>query len=511
MTPISTSRLRAGPPAVEPGTDRTLEWLVDNAATYHVLIESIRRARESIWISQLAFDVDCRVYGVAGDDGDGVLLIDELIEAAVSRGIAVRIIVNESMLLDTAASLRKYLDGRNAGDIRVRGISSFPELIHAKMLIADGEEAILIGSPFVNGYWDDGNHAPHDARRPDRELGGRPLHDLSFRMRGDAVSSLATIFAELWNDVSIGAETDGRVAHRRRSGAGDGATRIIRTAPASLLPRHPDGLTEILDVIEHALWSARQFVYIEHQYLSSVRVIAALAAALERQPHLQMVIVLNQNPDVTAYRVWQNTRLQAAGLLDHPRVGLFTRWSAAPLSGAGTKWEINQVFVHSKVLMVDHHFVTAGSANLDGVSLHSYGDDFESWIGQRVFRRVRNVDVNVVIDGTDADSRDAVRSLREQLWREHLATSWLDVRHASVERWLPVWRDRAAECVQMLNAPPCDGERFQAIILPYTTKSTPGAQLRSVGVLTGNDMIQRFNPSWLEVHCSPNWIRNMFA
>ena len=39
-------------------------------------------------------------------------------------------------------------------------------------------------------------------------------------------------------------------------------------------------------------------------------------------------MVLNQNPDVTAYRRWQNARLAESGLLAHPRVGVFALWSA---------------------------------------------------------------------------------------------------------------------------------------------------------------------------------------
>ncbi len=55
--------------------------------------------------------------------------------------------------------------------------------------------------------------------------------------------------------------------------------------------------------------------------------------------------------------------------------------------------------MHSKVVTIDDRWATVGSANLDGVSLHSYGSDFRSAIGERVFRDVRNFDVNVVLDG----------------------------------------------------------------------------------------------------------------
>jgi hypothetical protein len=152
-----------------------------------------------------------------------------------------------------------------------------------------------------------------------------------------------------------------------------------------------------------------------------------------------------------------------------------------------------------------------GSANVDGVSLHSYGNDFESKLGQRVFRHVRNFDVNLELsDAGDAIS-GAVRELRRLLWSEHLGE---DVELASRPDggWLQRWRARASENVALLNSGVVR-DQFRAprsFVLPYSGASRPRAQLRDVGVDDGAVDL-RFEPSWLEVHCSPNWIRNMFA
>lgn len=496
-----------------------VEWLVDNADAYREMLRVIARARQSIWITQLAFDADCRLYDADVRDGDSAsgesLLLDALLDAA-ARGIAVRIILNETMLLDTAASLRAALHRARAIDIRVRGIKRFPQLLHAKMLIADEREALLLGSPFANGYWDDSNHEPSDPRRPARELGGRPCHELSMRIAGQAVQSLAVIFAELWNDVSVGARDDAPLEcrpRRTREQRADGSIRIARTAPPAVLQRHPDGVAEILTEIEGALASARRLVYIEHQYLSSRRVIVALAAALRREPALEVVIVLNQNPDVTAYRGWQNARLSEAGLLTHPRVGLFALWRASPSSVSVHDWTINQVFVHSKVLIVDDRWLTVGSANLDGVSLHSYGDDFTGSLGRHVFRNVRNFDVNAVI-GTELDVTDeSVLMLRTRLWSEHLAIPSIQLGTRPRDGWLPLWRARAANGIDVLGARPRRGVTDAlAIVLPYSRYATPSAQLRDVGVRCSPERLDvRFDPGWLEVRFSPNWVRNMFV
>jgi phosphatidylserine/phosphatidylglycerophosphate/cardiolipin synthase-like enzyme len=491
----------------QPESETTVAWLVDNAKAYSAVLRAIAGAQRSIWISQLAFDADCIAYGESPEED--TTLLDALIGAHRREHLDVRILLNESLLLDTATALRAALARENASGIEVRGISRFPQLLHAKLLIVDEREALVLGSPFVNGYWDDERHRPVDARRPMRELGGRPLHDLSMRVTGAVVRALGDVYAELWDDVAEGATEE---SVRRRVHPAPSATDAIRpiaTIPLGVLPREPEGRTEILSAMERGIGRARSLLYIEHQYLSSRAVMRALAAALARSPALEVIVLLNQNPDVTAYRGWQNARLAESKLRSHPRVGFFALWSAERLDD--DVLALNQVFVHSKVIIADDEWATVGSANVDGVSLHSYGDDFESRLGRRVFRDVRNVDVNLELSESDDAIPGAIGDLRRLLWSEHLGD---DVALASrpEDGWLPLWRARAAANVALLNSDSASEEfrEPRSFVLPHSSASTPSAQLDSLGV-RGASIDLRFKPSWLEVHCSPNWIRNMFA
>jgi phosphatidylserine/phosphatidylglycerophosphate/cardiolipin synthase-like enzyme len=503
--------------ASEPMGKEGVDWLIDNADAYRAVLAAIGRAESSIWITQLAFDADCVAYD-ADDSGGrsesvGRSLLHALIEASTTKGVAVRILLNETLLLDTARTLRASLRRASSADVQVRGIRRFPQLLHAKMLVIDEREAFLFGSPFVNGYWDDSDHLPRDPRRPNRELGGRPLHDVSVRLTGPIVHDLGTTFAELWNDVSVGAPTNPPVACRHDPAAPlTRSARIVRTVPSRVLDSEPTGVTEILTEVEETLSSARRTIYIEHQYLSSRRVASALKTALAREPALEVIVVLNANPDVTAYRGWQRRRLVEAGLLRHPRVGVFSLWRAAPSADAAT-WTINQLFIHSKVLIVDDERLTMGSANLDGVSLHCYGDDFSSWLGRRVFRGVRNFDVNIAMECARDSTENVVAALRVQLWAEHLALPSSDLAVRPREGWLPLWRDRAAACARLLSTSPSEhgGSDAYSIVTPYSTSPTPGAQLRNAGVRAVNQLDIRFDPSWVEVCFSANWVRNMFA
>ncbi|HUF28753.1 MAG TPA: phospholipase D-like domain-containing protein [Gemmatimonadaceae bacterium] len=533
MPTTARPRQRAGAPAQDrhpvalDGPPESIEWLIDNAEAYARLLQALRGARRSVRIAQLALDADCVAFeqpddvaGAPSPRAGGDVLAETLCAIGARGDLEVSVLLNATLLLDTAKSLRRFLASVGAHGIQLRGVGHFPRLLHAKMIIIDGTDAFLIGSPFVNGYWDDRRHRPVDPRRPRRELAGRPLHDVSVRVTGPVVDGLDAMFCELWNDAPVVSADETRPLAPHRTPASmpsvGGALRLVRTLSPGASPGMPEGATEILDACLDAIDSARSLIYIEQQYLSARPVVAALAAALRREPALEIVAVLNQNPDITAYRAWQTARLAEWGLLEHPRVGVFALWSTEPRDTTG-RLAINQVFVHSKVLAIDDRWATIGSANLDGVSLHSYGDDFQGWLGRRLFRGVRNVEANVVVDEMSGGVRlaGAVADLRRRLWSEHLGMSDDDVAEGRSGPWLELWRQRASGNVAALNAglaAATTTSGMRGFVLPYSPRAAPAEQLADVGVCASSAGLDLcFDPGWLELHLSPYWVRNMFS
>lgn len=517
------------------GPAHRLEWLIDNADACDRVLDAMRGARRSVWISQLAFDADCVIYSDdAAVDGAGTpsrnteTILAEALIGLAAASVDVRVLLNEHFLQNTLRRFRRHVTnalaarGLAANAIRLRGVRRFPHVLHMKMVIVDGKDAFLLGSPFVNGYWDDARHAPVDARRPNRELSGRPLHDVSLRIRGRVVRQLESLYADLWNDAAASAEPDVHDDHRlrlttasrRRRTAGDDTIRVVRTLPRRVVPNAPHGATEVLDALLDGLGNARSLIYIEHQYLTARPAVAALVDALRRERDLEVVIVVNQNPDLTGYRGWQNARLAESGLLAHPRVGVFTLWSAAPRHDRSGITAINQVFVHSKVVTIDDQWALVGAANLDGLSLHSYGDDFTGRGARRIFRHVRNFEVSLVIR-EDGDIGDTVADLRTRLWSEHLALPTSAVAQRPPDGWLALWRARAANNVHTLSSganPARPQPHMHGFILPYSTRATPVRQLADVGVSVDPARLRvQFDPGWLEVYLSPAWVRNIFA
>lgn len=504
------------------------EWLIDNAETYYRLLEALEGARRSIRIAQLAFDFDCLAYSDGAGSGvrsQDALIAETLISRATANGPRIQILLNASWLLNTARPLRRAFAKRGIPRhrIRVRGFNRFPHFMHAKLVLVDSHEAFLLGSPFVNSYWDDLRHVPFDARRPRRELGGRPLHDVSIHLRGPVVRELEAMFASVWRFAGAGrTKSRGREPRLAPSGAATHAqgTRIVCDAPDGVLPELADGSMTMLRELLDAIGRARTFIYVEHQYLTSRPIVAALAAALRREPALEIIIVLNQNPDLTAYRGWQNARLAEHGLLVHPRVGVFALWSVDEHPERTDVARINQLFIHSKVIVIDDTWAALGTSNLDGVSMGDYGDDFSGWLGRRIFRGVRNVEVNVVINAGDSDSAyparegdlDAIRLLRARLWLEHIGDACEGCDEGRLAAWLSAARGNVRSLARSDDRVVESSVRtLIGHVLPYSERADPRDQLADLGIrLDPNELVLCYEPGWIEVHAAVHWIRNIF-
>ena len=83
---------------------------------------------------------------------------------------------------------------------------------------------------------------------------------------------------------------------------------MVRTVPPAIGVGAPTGEIEILEAYQRAFANARRFIYVEHQYLLFRPILEAIRVAMDRNPNLQVIALLNQNPDQGQfmYREWQN-------------------------------------------------------------------------------------------------------------------------------------------------------------------------------------------------------------
>jgi phosphatidylserine/phosphatidylglycerophosphate/cardiolipin synthase-like enzyme len=267
--------------------------------------------------------------------------------------------------------------------------------------------------------WD--THA-HRFRDPDADYevpGGQPWHDVQARIRGPAAADVETNFRHRWNDtrivrpsplppVTFPSPTPPAPTHPRPGPVAGGThiVQMLRTFPRAATALGvdwpydfaPTGELGHLRAYLNAIGNARDYIYIEDQYMISDDIISpAIAAAMRRSAHLQVVLVTAPQPDTPprdAFDFHQNAFLARLRAVDPTRVQIFDL-----LNGTGTG-----IYCHAKVCIIDDIWAIIGSCNM---STRSLTHDSEIGI--------------VVLDETiERGRRKFARDLRIDLWAEHL-------------------------------------------------------------------------------------------
>jgi phosphatidylserine/phosphatidylglycerophosphate/cardiolipin synthase-like enzyme len=466
-------------------TGNAVHILVDNQDACRAMVAMIDAATATVHLAQLWIDdtfiatFTGRVSVPSSAKPDKRVLNSLL--AASRRGVSIRLLLNENAVFpDTFDETRDWFAQRQPNTVAVRRFPLAYETMHAKVLLTDPEletaKAMVIGSPFQQGYWDSQSHLLIEQRRGSKALegiGARPVHDVSISLAGPAVADVTELFVSLWNhrsQVEFGGADTLPDPTPRSAAAGAQSTQLLRTLPRGVLPGSADGEAGILEGYQRAIGAATDFVYLENQYFSSASIVHALRRAIAANPALQVILLINEHPDIPTYRGWQHRRLFREIGVPHSQVGVFTLWNTGMAAG---RVSIQQCYVHSKVAVVDDSWATVGTANLDGISM----DASELPLG----RRRRSVEVNcVLLDGVAGQTATgAVAGLRQTLWSEHLGQAPA-VRPAG--GWLALWNTCAAANVVSLNntSPRLAAGR----VLPYRPESSPPSQLEALGVDT---------------------------
>jgi phosphatidylserine/phosphatidylglycerophosphate/cardiolipin synthase-like enzyme len=352
-------------------------------------------------------------------------------------------------------------------------------VVHAKTVLvdavdanADSSNAFLLGSPFEQSYWDTGHHQVYEARRGSCSGEPVPVHDVSIGIRGPLVKDLQDQFVAHWSKADDGSDPAVGLTNppaaitttTKKEGEFLAAAQLVRTVNVDTLPTVPNGELGVLEAYLRAIENATDYIYFENQYFTNETIGKALVAALNKQPNLQLILMVNVVPDMPFYPRWQ-TELFARINKDAPsastRFGVFTAWSHEAASTDHKRKDnkdnnplLMPNYLHTKTAIVDGKWATIGSSNLDGASL----DEFQilrPFIGVN-----RNDELNcVVYDGVDNhDSSGFADALRVTLWSEHLGIPTSDSRLTAPagppSNWLTLWNTQAAAKLAVLvNSP----------------------------------------------------------
>jgi cardiolipin synthase A/B len=288
---------------------------------FPVMLEAIRTARHSIWLSTYIFETD----------EVGQEFIDAL-AAAVGRGVQVHVLVDGigewygwphavRLLRQAGVRAARFLPPRLAMPVLSLNLRN-----HRKLLIVDGATG-FVGGMNIGG----------------REVGKahhRRMADLHFRMRGPAVSQLAECFAADWQFAAGEALAPAPVA---KAAAGNCICRVISEGP-------DEDSDKLLFVILGAISVAhRQVLIMTPYFIPPPELTAALQTAALRGVEVCLVLPARSN---LRYVDWA-TRRWLPPLLER---GIQVYLQPPPFS-------------HTKLLVIDGSYAQIGSANIDPRSL----------------------------------------------------------------------------------------------------------------------------------------------
>ncbi len=367
--------------------------LVDGLNYYGTLAQSIAQARQTVAI--VGWDLDSRVrLGPGAGPGELVPPLRDFLPAAADRNPDLNIYIlswNFPFLL------------ANERDPKLVCTHPPGASHHQKIVVIDDCLAFAGGMDIAGGRWDSPEHRACDIRRAGKHEPYPPSHDIQAVVDGDAARALADIVRDRWcrstgTSIPDSLEKRDTWPDRLKPDLVDVAVGISRTD----VDAHGNGRREIeqlhLDLIE----AAREFIYIENQYLTSAAIATALCRRLEAADGPEVLIVLPLNNSgwledhtIEVLRFRSICRLRQADRFGRLRIC----YPVVPdLDGTS-------VSVHSKILVVDDRLFRVGSSNLTNRSMRL------------------DTECDLTIEAASPAERLGISSLRNRLLAEHLGMS----------------------------------------------------------------------------------------
>ena len=334
-----------------------IELELHNPTARRWLLEAIAKSSERLHM---------QVY-MAYDDEVGGQVEAEL-AAAGARGVKVRVLVDSLHGLHGSFGARnpllERLSVRPGVELRVvRPITELPSLSdlkqrdHRKLVIRDGELALLGGRNLAREYYTGFDEVELTPESPWREV---PWLDCGARIEGPAVAALERSFLAAWMEAG-GAEFDITTP----AAIGDTDARVVVHR----------GLRDVhtLETYLELIASARSHVYVVNGFPLALELQHALLGALRRGVRVRTLFgrPTPTHSGATFTGPWSTARTAATELV-HSRMDPIIAaggegYLFACREGVGWAPELGIVnpHVHAKALSVDGQRCTVGSANMD--------------------------------------------------------------------------------------------------------------------------------------------------
>jgi phosphatidylserine/phosphatidylglycerophosphate/cardiolipin synthase-like enzyme len=303
--------------------------------------------------------------------------------------------------------------------------------------------AYVGGMDLAIDRWDDWRH---DAETKEGRNFG--WHDIQVRVRGNAVVQLWANFKERWEAERKKEETlecpvpnwnEKDFDKGKGPKMGNQYVQVLRTVgpagganPARFMPQ---GERTVMYALKKAIERAERYIYIEEQFLWDCELADFIKAAMEKNDNLHLIIVMTAGCELPArlghYALYLRSEfLKKVTRSDKISDIQFGSTRVYPFGLFQQKHQIHskgrsylarpEIYVHSKLFIIDDRYVAIGSANVDARSLHI---ETELTLGI-VDGEYEQVQWNQKVKDKDEPKTIKVckfaKQLRERLWQEHL-------------------------------------------------------------------------------------------
>jgi phosphatidylserine/phosphatidylglycerophosphate/cardiolipin synthase-like enzyme/uncharacterized membrane protein YdjX (TVP38/TMEM64 family) len=366
------SIIRQGKSAWRTERASRVKFLIDGAAYYDAFVAAVERAQQRVIL--VGWDIDSRTR-LCRPGAQSETLCEFLNRAvAKKKGLEIYILSWDfSMIYALERQLFPvyHMEWKTHRRVHFRLDSAHPlgASHHQKVVVVDDKVAFAGGLDITTHRWDTRRHAPVDSRRKDAndEL-YKPFHDIQVAVDGDAAKALGDMLRERWRRAT------GHTLKPLKKVDGDpwpqALTPDIRDAEVAIARTEPayDGRPEVREVEQlylDMIASAKQTIYIENQYTTNSLIAEAVAKRLEEEDGPEVVIV---SPKMCSG--W--LEVCTMGVL---RAGFINRCKDSDKFGRLRIYyprvtEDIEVFVHSKVMVIDNAIARVGSANIANRSMH---------------------------------------------------------------------------------------------------------------------------------------------
>jgi phosphatidylserine/phosphatidylglycerophosphate/cardiolipin synthase-like enzyme len=270
---------------------------------------------------------------------------------------------------------------------------------------------------------------------PGHAVRGTPqIHDVYLELRGPAATDVHHNFVQRWNEASDRAVRGG--VWPNLQAADPLGFPALLSKPAGLVPvqltrtvlagRYSEataapgarpfpiagGEASVLDQYLAAIAAARSSLYLENQAIGSPAVVDALEAALRRGVEVVFVVPGNAHPAFVEARKEPRAAFFFEKLAQLGRHENFTLAAIAASHGEG---HYDEIYVHSKLALVDDAWCTIGSTNVAERSFHQDTELNASFWHPESARALRQelLREHLDLDTQDLDGRAALRAFHQ--------------------------------------------------------------------------------------------------